>query len=292
MDPMGKKNKANSFQGLKNPVENTLKQELFPVQWYTRTHFQLHPRKLTWNLKMKPWKRRFLLKTIVSRFRVSFRGVTAESISNRARVLSPMATYPCLIGHDGTLLKCSGFLLFSEKWSSLYGTPKKNNNKTKDQNTKCKSLKGRTKLCLVLKLENETMFVYHVSFETKKHSDIFFGYLYVYIFTQNETTSPSCEISPTHSLRNNKTSDVFQKLFASIPFQALLPPTVINFWMKPGEQRWNKGQLRYLAGRTKEVIKKPWKRSRETGSPTNSFNLAQGKSSKNHLKPLIFGFQC
>ena len=119
----------------------------------------------------------------------------------------------------------------------------------------------------------------------------FFCYLYVYIFTQNETTSPSCEISPTHSLRNNKTSDVFQKLFARIPFQALLPPTVINFWMKPGEQRWNKGQLRYLAGRTKEVIKKPWKRSRETGSPTNSFNLAQGNSSE-PSKTSIFGFQC
>ena len=34
----------------------------------------LHPRKLTWNLKMKPWKRRFLLKTIIFRFHVSFRG--------------------------------------------------------------------------------------------------------------------------------------------------------------------------------------------------------------------------
>ena len=34
----------------------------------------LHPRKLTWNLKMSPWKRRFLLKTIIFRFHVSFRG--------------------------------------------------------------------------------------------------------------------------------------------------------------------------------------------------------------------------
>ena len=34
----------------------------------------LKPRKLTWNLKMSPWKRRFLLKTIIFRFHVSFRG--------------------------------------------------------------------------------------------------------------------------------------------------------------------------------------------------------------------------
>ena len=34
----------------------------------------IHPVKLTWNLKMNPWKRRFLLKTIIFRFHVSFRG--------------------------------------------------------------------------------------------------------------------------------------------------------------------------------------------------------------------------
>ena len=34
----------------------------------------LHPGKLTWNLKMNPWKRRFLLETIIFRFHVSFRG--------------------------------------------------------------------------------------------------------------------------------------------------------------------------------------------------------------------------
>ena len=33
-----------------------------------------HPKKLTWNLKMNPWKRRFLLTTIIFRFHVSFRG--------------------------------------------------------------------------------------------------------------------------------------------------------------------------------------------------------------------------
>ena len=35
---------------------------------------QLHPLKQTWNLKMEPWKRRFLLETIISRFHVCFRG--------------------------------------------------------------------------------------------------------------------------------------------------------------------------------------------------------------------------
>ena len=35
-------------------------------------------RKLTWNLKMNPWKRRFLLKTIIFRFFVSFPGCTFQ----------------------------------------------------------------------------------------------------------------------------------------------------------------------------------------------------------------------
>ena len=34
----------------------------------------IHPGKLTWNLKMNPWKRRFLSETIIFRFHVSFRG--------------------------------------------------------------------------------------------------------------------------------------------------------------------------------------------------------------------------
>ena len=39
----------------------------------------LHPGKLTWNLKMNPWKRRFLLETIIFRFHVSFRGVNSTA---------------------------------------------------------------------------------------------------------------------------------------------------------------------------------------------------------------------
>ena len=34
----------------------------------------LHPPKQTWNLKMDPWKRRFLLETTISRFHVNFWG--------------------------------------------------------------------------------------------------------------------------------------------------------------------------------------------------------------------------
>ena len=34
----------------------------------------LHPPKQTWNLKIDPWKRRFLLETIISRFHVNFWG--------------------------------------------------------------------------------------------------------------------------------------------------------------------------------------------------------------------------
>ena len=34
----------------------------------------IHPSKLTWNLKMNPWKRRFLLETIIFRFHVTLPG--------------------------------------------------------------------------------------------------------------------------------------------------------------------------------------------------------------------------
>ena len=35
---------------------------------------KIHPWNLTWNLKRSPWKRRFLLETIIFRFHVKFRG--------------------------------------------------------------------------------------------------------------------------------------------------------------------------------------------------------------------------
>ena len=36
----------------------------------------LHPRNLTWNLKISPWKRKVHLETIIFRFHVKFRGCT------------------------------------------------------------------------------------------------------------------------------------------------------------------------------------------------------------------------
>ena len=36
------------------------------------------PRSLTWNLKISPWKRRFLLETIIFRFHVKFRGCNSS----------------------------------------------------------------------------------------------------------------------------------------------------------------------------------------------------------------------
>ena len=46
-------------------------------RWLPKSRLEavdIHPVKLTWNLKMNPGKRRFLLKTIIFRFHVSFRG--------------------------------------------------------------------------------------------------------------------------------------------------------------------------------------------------------------------------
>ena len=40
----------------------------------SRGHEKLPSLKLTWNLKMTPWKRRFLLETMIFRFHVKFRG--------------------------------------------------------------------------------------------------------------------------------------------------------------------------------------------------------------------------
>ena len=43
---------------------------------------EIHPQKLTWNLKMDPWKRRFLLETTIFRFHVSFKGVYIINLPN------------------------------------------------------------------------------------------------------------------------------------------------------------------------------------------------------------------
>ena len=41
-------------------------------------HILLHPRNLTWNLKISPWKRKVLLETMIFRFHVKFRGCTIQ----------------------------------------------------------------------------------------------------------------------------------------------------------------------------------------------------------------------
>ena len=43
-------------------------------RWYINELNKILPRNLTWNLKRSPWKRRFLLETIIFRFHVKFRG--------------------------------------------------------------------------------------------------------------------------------------------------------------------------------------------------------------------------
>ena len=42
--------------------------------WNGRFLYRLHPWSLTWNLKINPWKRRFLLETIIFRFHVKLWG--------------------------------------------------------------------------------------------------------------------------------------------------------------------------------------------------------------------------
>ena len=46
------------------------------VQQGFLTHF--HPRKLTWNLKMPPWKRKNIFQTSIFGFHVNFRGCTLQ----------------------------------------------------------------------------------------------------------------------------------------------------------------------------------------------------------------------
>ena len=63
-------------------------------------HHHLHPPKQTWNLKMDPWKRRFLLETIISRFHVNFWGCTQPIKTSK---LSPknmcFLCLPCFTSH-------------------------------------------------------------------------------------------------------------------------------------------------------------------------------------------------
>ena len=60
---------------------------IFPM-----TPENLHPPKQTWNLKMDPWKRRFLLETIISRFHVNFWGCIITIIHMKPAVAPPNIT--------------------------------------------------------------------------------------------------------------------------------------------------------------------------------------------------------
>ena len=61
----------------------------------------LHPRNLTWNLKINPWKRKVHLQTIIFRFHVKFRGCISEpprtimAESNGARSPFPSRSLHC-----------------------------------------------------------------------------------------------------------------------------------------------------------------------------------------------------
>ena len=48
--------------------------QVFRIHWYKKCA-KLHPWSLTWNLKISPWKRRFLLETIIFRFHVKLGGL-------------------------------------------------------------------------------------------------------------------------------------------------------------------------------------------------------------------------
>ena len=51
------------------------------IFWWNFSKHDVHPWNLTLNLKRSPWKRRFLLETIIFRFHVEFRGCTSKPIS-------------------------------------------------------------------------------------------------------------------------------------------------------------------------------------------------------------------
>ena len=58
--------------------QERLWQNLAKLSFVRLSTLVVHPTKQTWNLKMDPWKRRFLLETIISRFHVNFGGCTSN----------------------------------------------------------------------------------------------------------------------------------------------------------------------------------------------------------------------
>ncbi len=91
--------------------------------WTNANEFAiLHPWKQTWNLKMDPWKRRFLLETIISRFHVNFWGCTTRQIIREWHLLDRTQDMTCLCQNFFKKVKVSRFypLKFqSQLWSPL-----------------------------------------------------------------------------------------------------------------------------------------------------------------------------
>ena len=59
-----------------HPAENGGVETLEHGQKTAPSRKGIHPRNLTWNLKISPWKRKVLLETMIFRFHVKFRGCT------------------------------------------------------------------------------------------------------------------------------------------------------------------------------------------------------------------------
>ena len=98
------------FQGSENlGGETTLKNMLPLSNWiiFPGVKFQekIHPRNLTWKLKISPWKRKVHLETIIFRFHVKFRGCRFETTTQEqscSRNPPPMFRSPFQLGIPNT----------------------------------------------------------------------------------------------------------------------------------------------------------------------------------------------
>ena len=65
---------APSPQEITALLSGTINHHSHDISYNFHPLWMLHPWNLTWNLKRSPWKRRFLLETIIFRFHVNLRG--------------------------------------------------------------------------------------------------------------------------------------------------------------------------------------------------------------------------
>ena len=70
----------------------------FPVKfsycWRNKTLYLIHPGRLTWNLRIHPWKRKIIFQTIIFRFYVNLRGCRVHYINRCAIGWWPAPTSP------------------------------------------------------------------------------------------------------------------------------------------------------------------------------------------------------